>query len=502
VAFNDRVGDEKYNFDIWLYNGTLKLGALDGASVLDHNSLTIDGASALDTQNGAIDTIKLSNFTLNDSLSWALDVDLTNATMDSMLADAVNVGENRSIKVSSINILKDSEDTTSVTTSTSVLEALRKYVSLDEALSTVKSENYAYKVSYNNDDGTFKFERTTIEEEIQPVLVDDDDEQQPEDNGGSKPITGDGTLETADPIVAEKASSMHFANELQNTINTFFFNDYMTFKHTAALSSRGLSSGEDPLVHNMWVRAFGYDDTYHYKNFQNVEVKTGMLTFGVSSDVKELSASTDMVYSLYAGTFDGKSRLADRSVKVNENGGYVGAVATFMRNDWTFGGNLTLAYDRSETKDAYGSEKYDNYWGGMTLNVTHRYMLAKTYSLDGGVLGGATVVKGSSGHTTTGDRIKTDDMTVLSFTPTLKFNKHLDEKNILFVEGRYMMIDSDAGQVLVNDVSMDTLSSGNYAEYGVGYQRFDDPVSVDIAVYRRTGDRDGYSVDAGLKWSF
>jgi hypothetical protein len=173
-----------------------------------------------------------------------------------------------------------------------------------------------------------------------------------------------------------------------------------------------------------------------------------------------------------------------------------------MRNDWTFGGNLTLAYDRSETKDAYGSEKYDNYWGGMTLNVTHRYMLAKTYSLDGGVLGGATVVKGSSGHTTTGDRIKTDDMTVLSFTPTLKFNKHLDEKNILFVEGRYMMIDSDAGQVLVNDVSMDTLSSGNYAEYGVGYQRFDDPVSVDIAVYRRTGDRDGYSVDAGLKWSF
>ena len=111
IQFNNRVGDENHSFDINLYGGKLSIGqdstAANPDGLINDNNFTVAGDGTLNTANGIIGEFSPVAFAIDSALSYQLDVDLANGTIDKLVG--ATIGTNGRLDLAVLNIISDAD---------------------------------------------------------------------------------------------------------------------------------------------------------------------------------------------------------------------------------------------------------------------------------------------------------------------------------------------------------------------------------------------------------
>ncbi len=464
IQFNNYVGDESGNvFDINLYDGKLSIGQnaannamiADRDSWMDGNNLTIYQGE-LNTVNDFVGNVTLNKLNINGPMKMFVDVDLANETMDRLKAETVE-GDGQ-VEVASLNLLSDG--TTPVTSVVYADANLRDYVTT--SISEVTSKLYKYDVSYH-DDGTFTFIR-------------------PADNGNDTPAS-------FNPYAYEQSITLQYVSHLQKMINTLIFNDLPLSQLAGDLKQA------DPDKH-IWMKMLAYDDDFHYRDLGTVDSKTAMVMAGVLSDEKEVGESI-MQTNFYGGAVMSKNHYAD--VKNDDKGGFVGAEVRLRHQNWRYGANATGGLLRTHAKNSYGKDKYSSYWGGLSARVGYELALDSKTSLEPSIHVGWTAVMTDDFVSVSGLKSRADTLEIWDTAPNLKLTRMFTPGWLGYVQARYVFTGGNTGMPEFGDVALPDITAKNYAEYGVGTIFEKGIYDLEAAVYRRTGQREGWNGWLGLR---
>ena len=270
IQFNNRVGDDTYNFNINLYNGVLAIGqnptinaGVDNPDgFIDGNNLHVMAESTLYTINNVIGSVNLKGLDLSSNLNIQADADLATSTMDTIHVDTVTGTEK--IVLSGVNVLSDTTGDSTVVQFTDT--NLADYVAVKDNLQAV-SPVYKYTVA-NNGDGSLTFTRFN-------------DNPDPDDPGNYN------------PTVFEPTIAVNTVSNVQDYINSLVFRDFSLFEHND-FKQQGKAAGDflanekiGKIYYSAVPRAFQSAELVAQQHSTKVELVEDPLVIDISWGVYE-----------------------------------------------------------------------------------------------------------------------------------------------------------------------------------------------------------------------
>ncbi len=414
--------------------------------------------------NDTINVIQGDTLTLNSTVKMAVDVDLANAEMDHIdIGAAAGTG---SIIVDNMKIFSDSA------TEKTDVDFINN--SADKVSTTVTSANslkYSYDVSYDAATGQFTFVRNS-------------------DRTGSQ-IAGDLGQNMVTPGI----------QLLNNSLSTQVLNRDM-----GADENQGLSSG-DPARATTWAKAFGSKDSVELKHsYNSIDTQFYGVVGGVDSRTFIYDNGINAVYGIYAAYMG--SNQKQNSVKVTQDGGYLGVSADLTRNGVFSRFTAHGGYIANEAKTAWGNDKFD-IWTASVSNKTAYEIDFGKYTLKPALYASYMYINTENYTSKAGAKLKNHTKNVFEVTPEVKLAKDFGTGLEGYAKVAYTWNFYQGGKVTADDVLLPKMSVKPYVEYGVGLEKDwseEEWNPKDITSYaeinRHDGGRTGWDINAGLKFQF
>ena len=412
--------------------------------------------------NDTINVIQGDTLTLNSTVKMAVDVDLANAEMDHIdIGAAAGTG---SIIVDNMKIFSDS-----ATEKTNIAFTNTAKDKVDTTVSSAETLKYRYAVEYDKETGEFKF-----------VKSDKNSSQQIAESVGV-PSTSVGVQQT------------------QSALNSLLANRDIYI-------GSGLASG-DPARATTWAKAFGSKDSVELKHsYNSIDTQFYGVVGGVDSRTFIYDNGVNAVYGIYAAYMG--SNQKQNSVKVTQDGGYLGVSADLTKNGVFSRFTAHGGYIANEAKTAWGNDKFD-IWTASVSNKTGYEIDFGEYTLKPALYASYMYINTENYTSKAGAKLKNHTKNVFEVTPEVKLAKDFGAGLEGYAKVAYTWNFYQGGKVTADDVLLPKMSVKPYVEYGVGLEKDwseEEWNPKDITSYaeinRHDGGRTGWDINAGLKFQF
>ena len=449
------------NADLVLDGPILKI-ANEDTNLANVNSFEAKSGT-IDMTNGAARRLVANNLKITGDIKLFVDVDLAQKVMDNLgdLDESTTTGK---VIVDKMILLNDAEENTTNIAFTNTAK--------DKVDTTVKSAEtlkYRYAVEYDKETGEFKF-----------VKSDKNSSQQIAESVGA-PSTSVGVQQT------------------QSALNSLLANRNIYI-------GSGLASG-DATRPTTWAKAFGSKDSVELKHsYNSIDTQFYGVVGGVDSRTFIYDNGINAVYGIYAAYMG--SNQKQNSVKVTQDGGYLGVSADFTRNGVFSRFTAHGGYIANEAKTAWGNDKFD-IWTASVSNKTGYEIDFGEYTLKPALYASYMYINTENYTSKAGAKLKNHTKNVFEVTPEVKLAKDFGTGLEGYAKVAYTWNFYQGGKVTADDVLLPKMSVKPYVEYGVGLEKDwseEEWNAKDITSYaeinRHDGGRTGWDINAGLKFQF
>lgn len=473
------------------------------------NNLTLNGGTLdlLNNEFGA-NQLYVNNLTLTKDTKVELDVNLSQAKMDSLIS-GTNVGSfgsdldgDGNVDDAVGNIIVSAMKSTTDTNASSVdilftdAEYLEGHVGLDSGAEVIEGPIYKYAVQHNSISHTggttgglaagewFNFKRL-----------------------------GNSDAVLAGPVAAQSAFLL-----MDNIYRQSFANmdmvTLMTPEQRMAWKMRNKYASVDALHRGVYapnVIPEERDGWYlrPFTNFENVPLKNGPKVsnvfygtlIGGESDIIDLGKGWDGNFSFF-GAYHG-SHQAYNGNSIWQNGGSVGGVATAYKGNFFTGITANVGASAARATNVFGSEDFpilmtgaawkSGYnWGLMNnkLVIQPSYMMSYTF------------VNVFDYTNSAGVNITQDPLHAMEFIPGIKIIGNLPNGWQPYAAVNMTWIAMDRTKFYANEAALTRLGIKPFVEYGVGLQkRYGDRFTGFGQAMLRNGGRNGIAFTLGMRWA-
>lgn len=512
ITLRDRltgVAGARLNINRGTVNFEKKISALDvmmeqanvnvaSDDLFDGNNMTVNSASNLNMANNTVGTMHLNNFTLNDNLNMSVDVDLANKSMDRITADSYNLRDNN-VNVSNMNLLTSTDRY-----KTDILfadEGLRNNVTT--SISEVAySPIYKYNVAYEKDTGNFTFTRPGVT----PPTPDNPNHVPDNSYNAYNPAV------MASPVASQLGGYMAM---LDTYHNAFTHMDMYMLKPSmirlteqnanryALTETLGVEYNSNEMnSKGMWYRPFASYDSVGLKNGPDVDNFSYGTFIGGDTEMFRTKHGFWGVVSPYIAYQGAHQSYSGNSIY--QNGGTLGATATFYKGNFFTGLTAGVGMNISEASTMYGNENFPMLMAGIANKTGYNFEFKDgKYIIQPNLMLSYTFINAFDYTNGAGVKINSDPLHAIQIAPNVRFimnTKNGWQPYAAF--GMHWNI-MDETNVTANTTSLPELSIKPYFSYGLGIQRvFKDRFTAYAQIILRNGGRNGIAATFGGRYMF
>lgn len=488
------------NANIDLYKVTLNLSNRD--NVLNGNNLNMHSGvfSMINNQAGIS---ALNTFTLSGDTKMLVDVDLKNMQMDRITADSYGDISGK-LHVTGMNLLSDAKnDKTAVYFAQSSLKNnVINELGTADYQATVMTPIFKYNVTYDNknqyngqgDGGYFLFTR----------------------GGGSSNSSDSFNPSVLAPSVAGQAGAFSTQSQTFNYVfqsaDTYMNIPYLErislkYRNRYAMSPTGDATDVgtfSPLFTrqesgSVWVKPYSSFENIPLKNGPKVSNITYGSLIGFDSDMKSIRNGFDRVITGYIG-YNGSSQRYS-GVDSTQNGGLIGATATFYKGNFFNATTLSVGASAGNNKTMYGSEDFALLLAGIGNKTGYNFEFKEgRIIIQPSMLISYTFVNTFDYTNAAGVRIKNDPLNAIQLAPGVKIIGNTENGWQPYIGINMVWNLLDKSKVTADDVRLPEMSIKPYVQYGVGVQkRVKDNFTAFGQAMIQNGGRNGISLTAGCR---
>ena len=501
------VAGAKLNISGGTINFEKKVSALDimmeranvnvsSDDLFDGNNMTVNSASNLNMANNTVGTMHLNNLTLNDNLNMSVDVDLANKSMDRLTADSYNLGDNN-VNVSNMNLLTSTDRY-----KTDILfadEGLRNNVTT--SISEVAySPIYKYNVAYEKNTGNFTFTRPGVT----PPTPDN-----PNPEGGNNYDSYNPAV-MASPVSSQLGGYMAMLDTYNNAFT--HMDMYMLKPSTIRLAEQkanqyaltetlGVEYNSNEMnSKGMWYRPYASYDSVGLKNGPKVDNFSYGSFIGGDTEMFKTKHGFYGVVSPYVAYQGAHQSYSGNSIY--QNGGTLGATATFYKGNFFTGLTAGVGMNISEASTMYGNENFPMLMAGIANKTGYNFEFKDgRYIIQPNLMLSYTFVNAFDYTNGVGVKINSDPLHAIQVAPNVRFIMNTQNGWQPYAAfGMHWNIMDDTN-VTANTTSLPELSLKPYFSYGLGIQRvFKDRFTAYAQIMLRNGGRNGIAASFGGRY--
>lgn len=474
------------------YDGTVKMKQQEVYFGEALNPIT----STINMQNNAINIIDFANSNLHiyDNLNLYLDADLANSKIDSITALGLIDATDSKINIQGINIIKDAVTdiiTTNAITDNPELLAKINYVGTTSADAYSPVHAYKYDIAYNKDDGSFNFHRRI------------------NNSGGSD---GYNPAVLPAPIAANVGSYATALNGYDyglkyadNFMNLSRF-DRMAIKNRnvyAIVDNSNIQYHESENK-GVWFTPYTSFESINLNNGPKVNSISYGSYFGGDTDFISLGKGWDVVYSGYAG-YNG-SHQSYSGVGINQNGGSLGATATFFKDNYFLGTTLNVGASHGEASTMYGLDTFATLNAGIAAKTGYNFEFNQgKFIIQPSLLMSYTFINTFDYTNAVGVKISSQPLNAINLAPALKFIANTKNGWQPYVNLRMVWNFLDktnfTAQYAGQSTKLPQMSIAPYFQYGLGVQkRAGERITGFAEAMVNSGGRNGIALQFGFKY--
>ncbi len=475
-------GDEDYGVDI---TGD----GLDTTFFLLNDLYNADlsiGNTTLDTVDGVAHVYNVNSFSVTDDFDMVVDVDLAEKEMDRFVTTEGAEGEHSgTLNVAAVNIVSDAEGD-----STKILfaeEGLKDNVT--SSVDTAYTPVYKYSFNYDNtgDAGYFVIDKT-----------------------GFNPA-----------VMASTVSQMG----LYNTMNlmygyTFEHSDYfMKLPAEVRLAvSEGAKAKKAPKENDptkaayynqnemtergAWVKTFASNENVSYRGGLESRDKYYGALVGFDSNLREHGNGWASVLTGYVGTMGIRQTYDGGHTK--QHGGVIGVTESFYKKNFYTAWTAAAGTAKAESHTMYGYEKNRNDTWGIAAKFGWNFELAGgKFALLPTFTASYTYINPEDYSNGADVKIDGSGVRAVQLNPNLKFIMNMKNGLQPYLTVGEVWTVGQSSSMHANGEKLDELELRPYTEYGVGVQkRWANQSDAYLQLMGHSHGRDGFLVNAGIRWNF
>ena len=273
---------------------------------------------------------------------------------------------------------------------------------------------------------------------------------------------------------------------------------YGEYGDDGTVFASGRSGGDFDTTNTMWADWQHAQDYAKFDDFHRVDSKHDIISLGFSDTPSE----HDSGISEFGGF--GGVIISDEdsgAVELSENGEYLGLYYAYHSYGFNLNSAVNFGTLFSDTKsDAFGKYDLTNIWGGAALNASYNILLDETSVLQPGLYAGYTWIYSDGYKTSSGHEISFDNFQAFELSPSLRTITHIGDGWVGIMSARYVFNFTDGG--VLKHSGLSSLDMGDYAEYGITFEKSTEILSLAISLNRHDGARTGWTGGLHARYRF
>lgn len=497
-------GNNNINGGVSGANGVMNMvdGVQNINSTIDSQTIVNNGAvtnindldfinnnnNVLTVNNGVVNipSLGLNTLTLN-ALNMnggnvniaSVDVDLLNEVMGRVSAPDSEQSTGGTITINDFNLISD--------TAKSYLELnFADGAFADRVVNNVHhvdTKIARYDVNYNTTNGNFAFSRPKGYRGYNPTVFASAVATQV---GGY--ISELSTVEHSFYHIDTWGMLPQNARFAQNNANKYAIND--SIKGYVNNSNEGI-----------WVRPYTSFETVSLSHGPNVSTINYGTLIGGDTDFIDMGKGWKGVISAFVG-YNGSNQDYAR-VTTYQNGGVLGATASFYKGKFFTGLTANVGASVGESNTMYGNDTFAMLMSGIASKTGYNWELNKgKFIIQPSMLLGYSFVNTFDYTSAGGVKMDSDPLHAIQIAPRLRFISNLENGWQPYAQVGMVWNIIDKTRFTANDVRLPQLGIGPYVEYGLGLQRRwsdDSRYSAFGQAVVRNGARNGVALSFGFK---
>ncbi len=454
----------EYTGAVTLNNGILVLDRyFDGYTNIFSNFTTTGGR--VNTANRHINTVDASDWNIMGQLSVVFDVNLR--TLESDFFTGI---EDSNIKISRVEIM-DKERTSGDEINIQVADKDNAMIlSKDGALAY--GDIFAYDVTSDKlqSDGILTFNRNS--RIVNPEMTK--------------------TRAASSAIVAGVTDATKITSPISRGVNL----------KGHVNTARNSASGDNykSMIVSTWAEAYYASDEVDLEGL-TIDNDSYFTIMGADIAGADLGLWSSL-YSVYTGYIGSNQNYS--GVEIDQNGLIVGASLALENDNWYTVFNSNGTFNFLDSQSSSGTDEF-NMFSLSIANTTgvKLYVPSSVFFFEPNLTAGYHFVHTEDYVSASGVNIESDGLHIFNIIPEIKVGLDLEGFFKPYVSAAYNWNFETGGDVTANDVLLPNLSVDEYAELRLGADfEFEGGFDAFIEGQASLGDRDGFGVQAGIKWNF
>ncbi len=194
--------------------------------------------------------------------------------------------------------------------------------------------------------------------------------------------------------------------------------------------------------------------------------------------------------------------IKNNDMKINQDGGFVGAYAHQAIEDFDIGVIANLGLMMNDPATTPHTDEFNNLWAAIGVNASYNFMIDDDVVLRPGISGAYMWISGPNYVLDNGDNIDNKNFGVFELTPTVDLNAHLGHGWIVGAHGAYVMNFVNGGETFVNYTKISKLELDDYFEYGIKIEKYVGDFHLGVNAGRHDGGRAGWFGGATVRYLF
>ncbi len=451
------------------------------------------GNTTLNTINDATHEYAVKSFTLTGDVNFVADIDLANGEMDRITAESY--GEHQgTLTVTGLNILSDAtNDSVSVYfAEPGLMDNVKSEVGSlpDSEHQTAYSPMSTYDVEYvtYDDGGYFVLDRTSVNPAVMATSYA---------AMGAYNAMGlmyESNFEHSDYFMKLSAEDRLALSEQQKKAKRAPKENDATkpaYYNRHELTERGA-----------WMRAFASNESVDYGGGWESRDKYYGATVGFDSALRDHGNGWASVLTGYAGMLGIRQTYSGGNNR--QKGGFVGVTGSFYKKNfytaWTIAAGTTKAHEY--TMYGHDNSRLNEYGiaGRFGWNIPlgdGKFSLLPTFTA------AFTYVDTQDFTNAGGVKMTGDGFYAVQLNPNIKFIMNVENGWQPYLTVGEVWTVGDSSKIYANDSKLDEFDLDPYTEYGIGVQkRWANRSDAYLQLLGHSHGRDGFLVNAGVRWSF
>ncbi len=483
IAMYDAIaGDDGYGVEIsgdGLDTTFYLLNDVEGAD-LSVGSTTL--STTMNTSSDVAHTYSMSSFTLTGDINMAVDVDLANEKMDKISAESY--GDHAgTLTVSGMNLISDAKsDSVEIVFAEDGLKD-----NVESSVNVAYAPVYQYSLTYDDRDdaGYFVFDKAGYN----PAVM-------------ANSIAQMGVFNAMGLMFEYNFEHSDYYAKLPEDVRLAMGKSVKRAPKESDPTRAAYYNGNELTERGVWMRSFASNESVSYRGGWGSRDKYYGAMVGFDSKVRVSENGWANVTTGYAGTLGIRQEYSGGHIK--QHGGFVGVTESFYKKNfytaWTIAAGTTKAHEHT----MYGHDKtrLDNY--GIAARFGYNFDLAGgKFSLLPTFTASYSTINPEDFTSAGGTEMSGSGFRAVQLNPNVKFIMNMKNGLQPYLTVGEVWTVGESWGAKADGYKLDELELKPYTEYGVGLQkRWTNQRDAYVQFMGHSHGRDGFLVNAGMRWNF